>query len=254
MESWLKLLLLQSLAYSFIIIVIISFLESLAIVGLFLPGIVFMSMIGTLIGNQTLNFYSAWIASTIGCLIGDWLSYFLGLKFKRCFHLFKNIKKYKLILLKIKNTVQNHSLATILIGRFIGPTRALIPMVSGMLKLPFKKFIIPDIIGCLLWPPIYFFPGIITGIVIDSPKYNEKDNYLKWIILTTFLIISMGIWLLWLNRNKNPNEFLTLSLSIKKINYIGITLILIGLISLILLQFHPKVSFFRHAILKIVSI
>ncbi|CAL4319689.1 DedA family protein [Buchnera aphidicola] len=253
MESWLKLLLLQSLTYSYIIIIIISFLESLAIIGLFLPGIVFMSMIGTLIGNQSLNFYSAWVTSSVGCLLGDCLSYFLGLKFKHWLYFLKNIKRYESVLLKIQNTVRTHSMATILIGRFIGPTRALIPMVSGMLKLSFKKFIIPDMIGCLLWPPICFFPGIITGIVIDSPNYNGNDDNLKWILLTILLIFSSGIWFLWINRHKNSNQLLTLSLSIKKINYIGYILIFFGSIGFILLQFHPKISFLRHAIIKIIS-
>ncbi|WP_343153168.1 DedA family protein [Buchnera aphidicola] len=253
MESWLKLLLLQSLTYSYIIIIIISFLESLAIIGLFLPGIVFMSMIGTLIGNQNLNFYAAWIASSIGCLLGDWLSYFLGLKFKNWLYFLKNIKKYESILSKIKNTIRTHSMATILIGRFIGPTRSLIPMVSGMLKLSFRKFIIPDIIGCLLWPPVYFFPGIITGIVLNTPKYNENENYLKWILSIIFLTFSIGIWFLWINRNKNVNQLLTFSLSIKKINYIGFFLISFGIVGFILLQFHPKISFLRHAIIKIIS-
>lgn len=40
---------------------------------------------------------------------------------------------------------------TILVGRFVGPTRPLVPMVAGMLDLPVAKFITPNIIGCLLW-------------------------------------------------------------------------------------------------------
>lgn len=39
---------------------------------------------------------------------------------------------------------------TILVGRFVGPTRPLVPMVAGMLDLPVAKFITPNIIGCLL--------------------------------------------------------------------------------------------------------
>lgn len=58
---------------------------------------------------------------------------------------------------------------TILVGRFVGPTRPLVPMVAGMLDLPVAKFITPNIIGCLLWPPFYFLPGILAGAAIDIP-------------------------------------------------------------------------------------
>ena len=152
----------QSLNYSLIIVATVSFLESLTLVGLFIPGIVLMASLGTLIGNGYLNFYSAWIAGLIGCLFGDWISYYIGWRFKKWLHNLSLLKKNNIILNKIKKSLYNHNIITILIGRFIGPTRPLVPLVCGMLKLPLKKFILPSIFGCLLWPPIYFFPGILS--------------------------------------------------------------------------------------------
>ncbi len=71
---------------------------------------------------------------------------------------------------------------TILIGRFVGPTRPLVPMVAGMLDLPVAKFVLPNIIGCLLWPPLYFLPGILAGAAIDIPA-DENSASFKWLLL-----------------------------------------------------------------------
>jgi membrane protein DedA with SNARE-associated domain len=83
------------------------------------------------------------------------------------------LKKNKALLDKTEHALHQHSMITILIGRFVGPTRPLVPMVAGMLDLPVAKFILPNIIGCLLWPPLYFLPGILAGAAIDIPT-DEK--------------------------------------------------------------------------------
>ena len=74
-------------------------------------------------------------------------------------HRWSFLKKNKALLDKTEHALHQHSMATVLIGRFVGPTRPLVPMVAGMLDLPPYKFALPNIIGCLTWPPVYFSPA-----------------------------------------------------------------------------------------------
>ena len=89
------------------------------------------------------------------------------------------MKKNRALLEKTEHALHQHSMITILIGRFVGPTRPLVPMVAGMLDLPVAKFMLPNIIGCLLWPPLYFLPGILAGAAIDIPA-DENSASFKW--------------------------------------------------------------------------
>lgn len=44
-----------------------------------------MAGLGALIGSGELSFWHAWLAGIIGCLMGDWISFWLGWRFKsRC--------------------------------------------------------------------------------------------------------------------------------------------------------------------------
>ncbi len=62
---------------------------------------------------------------------------------------------------------------TILVGRFVGPTRAAVGANGGgNAGSPVAKFITPNIIGCLLWPPFYFLPGILAGAAM---KFNLPE-------------------------------------------------------------------------------
>jgi hypothetical protein len=106
------------------------------------------------------------------------------------------MKKNKALLDKTEHALHQHSMITILIGRFVGPTRPLVPMVAGMLDLPVAKFILPNIIGCLLWPPLYFLPGILAGAAIDIPT-NEHSASFKWLLLAAALLVWLAGWLCW---------------------------------------------------------
>ncbi|STJ36294.1 DedA family integral membrane protein [Escherichia coli] len=153
MQALLEHFITQSTVYSLMAVVLVAFLESLALVGLILPGTVLMAGLGALIGSGELSFWHAWLAGIVGCLLGDWISFWLGWRFKKPLHRWSFLKKNKALLDKTEHALHQHSMFTILVGRFVGPTRPLVPMVAGMLDLPVAKFITPNIIGCLLWPP-----------------------------------------------------------------------------------------------------
>ena len=184
MQALLEHFITQSTVYSLMAVVLVAFLESLALVGLILPGTVLMAGLGALIGSGELSFWHAWLAGIVGCLLGDWISFWLGWRFKKPLHRWSFLKKNKALLDKTEHALHQHSMFTILVGRFVGPTRPLVPMVAGMLDLPVAKFITPNIIGCLLWPPFYFLPGILAGAAIDIPAGMQSGEF-KWLLLAT---------------------------------------------------------------------
>ncbi|SUB18460.1 Inner membrane protein yabI [Pantoea agglomerans] len=80
MEAWIQQLITQSLEWALFAVALVTFLESLALVGLLLPGTVMMASLGALVGSGELGLYPAWAAGFAGCLIGDWVSYGIGLE------------------------------------------------------------------------------------------------------------------------------------------------------------------------------
>ncbi|MEA9392831.1 DedA family protein [Acerihabitans sp. TG2] len=191
-EHWVT----QSLAFSLIAVFLVAFLESLALVGLLLPGTVMMASLGALIGHGTMGFYPAWGVGVIGCIIGDWMSYFIGHGFKKPLRKWSFLNKYRTLLDKTEYALHRHSVLTILIGRFVGPTRPLIPMAAGMLDLPPLRFAVPNIIGCITWPPVYFLPGILAGVAINIPD-GEHSGQFRWLLLTVALLIWLTLWFSW---------------------------------------------------------
>ncbi len=250
MEAWLQQLMTASMTFTFVAIMSVAFLESLALVGLLLPGAVIMISIGTLIGNGQINFYPAWAAGVAGCLLGDWSSFFIGRAFKQPLHNWPFLQKNHILLHKIEHALSAHHMVTLLSGRFIGPARPLVPMVAGMLNLPLLKFALPDIIGCLAWPPIYFFPGILAGVAIEIPAHTQQ---FKWLLLLVMILTWLACWLLWRwwqEGKRNPDRF-SHWLPPARLKWMSILTVTSTLASMVCLYQQPLMPVYRHLLWQI---
>jgi len=65
----------------------IAFGESLAFLGLLIPGTVIMSAVGTLVGAQIIPAFTTILFGILGAIIGDGLSFYLGYRY---YHLIRN--------------------------------------------------------------------------------------------------------------------------------------------------------------------
>lgn len=251
MEAWLEHLITQSLAWSLLAVGLITFFESLALVGLLLPGTVLMATFGALIGSGQVGLYPAWAAGMLGCLLGDWISYYIGWRFKGPLHRWSFIKKHQGLMDKTEHALHRHSMFTIIVGRFVGPTRPLIPLVAGMLELPVRKFIPPNLIGCVLWPPVYFLPGILAGVAIDVPE-GANSGLFKWLLLAVALVVWIGGWLGWRwLRHKKQNDWATPYLPVGRLRWLAPLMLAVAAGSFVAIQFHPMMPVFRHLLWQV---
>src|ERR1700720_4009970 len=62
------------------IVFALAFGESLAFISLLIPAWAALVGIGVLISHGNLNFWPIWVAGSIGAALGDWLSYWIGVK------------------------------------------------------------------------------------------------------------------------------------------------------------------------------
>ena len=101
----------------------LCFAESLAFISLLIPAWAALVGIGTLIGASGLNFWPIWLAGSIGAALGDWLSYWIGLKLEtRVYHMWPLSRNPEMIP-KGEEFVKRWGAFAIFIGRFSGPLR-----------------------------------------------------------------------------------------------------------------------------------
>ncbi|WP_322853369.1 bifunctional DedA family/phosphatase PAP2 family protein [Marinobacter sp. X15-166B] len=57
---------------------------------------------------------------------------------------------------------------SVVIGRFVGPVRPVIPLIAGALLMPWKKFLSYNVVSAIAWAPLYIIPGFLVGSALGS--------------------------------------------------------------------------------------
>lgn len=170
---------------------LIAFTESLAIIGSIIPGSVTMTAIGILAGSGVLRIDLTLIAASLGAIAGDSVSYFIGYYFRDRLSTIWPFSRYPNILSYGQIYFEKHGGKSVLIGRFVGPLRSIIPVIAGMMAMPNMRFLMTNIISGIAWAFLYVTPGILIGTASHELS-PERATQLVLLILISLV----GIWLL----------------------------------------------------------
>ncbi len=173
---------------------IISAAESVAIVGTIIPGSITMTAIGTLAGAGVIPLYQTIIWAILGAVLGDSISYWLGYYFKDRLRNSWPFKNNPTVLEKGETFVHRYGVMSVFIGRFVGPVRALVPLVAGMLGMKPVQFTVANVTSAIGWAPAYMLPGILLG----AASLELPPDIALHAILTLFLILLFIVLCIWI--------------------------------------------------------
>lgn len=177
--------------WALLITFIVALAESLAIVGSIIPGSVTMTAIGILAGSGVMRIDLTLIAAALGAIAGDGASYLLGYVFSDRLTNIWPFSRYPSWLSYGKDYFARHGGKSVVIGRFVGPLRSIIPVIAGMMHMNHWRFFVANSISAIGWSVLYVLPGVLIGTA-SSELSPESATRLFMLIL----ILLAGIWLL----------------------------------------------------------
>ncbi|HAF93760.1 MAG TPA: phosphoesterase, partial [Pseudomonas sp.] len=144
-------------------LVIVACLECLAVVGLLVPGTALVLGLAVLAGNGVLSLGETLLLGYVGGLLGDLLSYALGRRYHRGIRGLPGLRQHPEWLEGAEAYFARYGVASLLVGRFIGPLRPMLPMTAGMLDMPFGRFLLVSLVAAAGWSMAYLMPGWTAG-------------------------------------------------------------------------------------------
>lgn len=189
---------------------LLAFIETFAFLGLLVPGVAVLFALAALAGTQETAITPLLMGAFIGAILGDQLSFFLG--------------RYASPWLKRRWPLKNHPQwqqrgeryfdryggMSVVIGRFVGPIRPLIPFVAGSCRMPALRFTAFNLASALAWAPAYLLPGYLTGLgATRLPLFEETGTLILIAIISLLLAFQQihlrlhpqaGLWH-WLKRH-----------------------------------------------------
>ncbi len=148
-------------------IFLVALLECLALVGILLPGVVLLFALAVLAGNGALDLSSVLLLAWLGGLSGDILSYALGRRLQHKVPQLPIIRNHPQWLINAELHFARYGVLSLLVGRFIGPLRPVLPLVAGMLAMPLTRFVVVSLFAAAGWAVAYLLPGWMVGAALE---------------------------------------------------------------------------------------
>jgi len=148
------------------IVFALAFGESLAFISLLIPAWGALVAIGALIGPGGVSFWPVWIAAALGAALGDWLSYWIGLKLEYTVAHHWPLSRHPDLIPRGEAFVKKWGAFGIFIGRFFGPLRASVPLVAGIFEMPYWRFQLANFSSAFVWAAVLLTIGDIVGAAV----------------------------------------------------------------------------------------
>jgi len=138
-------------------------LESIAIVGLVVPGSAIIVALGALVPSGAVSFWWLCACSILGALTGDGLSYWIGHQHQAWLKRLWLFRRYPEGVAHGERFFGAPGGKSVFLSRFIAPVRGTVPLVAGMAGMAPGRFFAFCALSALGWAPTHVLPGALIG-------------------------------------------------------------------------------------------
>jgi membrane protein DedA with SNARE-associated domain len=141
---------------------LLAFCESFAFVSLAVPATAILFGVGGLIAAADIAFWPIWCAAALGAVAGDWLAYELAFRFKDRMLVIWPFSRHPGLISRGVAWVKRWGIIGVFVGRFLGPLRAIVPIIAGVSGMPWLSFQIANVASAALWAAGILSTGFLS--------------------------------------------------------------------------------------------
>jgi membrane protein DedA with SNARE-associated domain len=149
-------------AWGPVILCLLAFGESIAVISLFVPATAIMVSFGVLIGLGGLDLGPMCVGAAVGAFLGDWLSYEIGRRYGHKLEKLWPFRNYPELFSYGEKFFHRWGALSVVIGRFMGPARAIVPITAGMSKMHRPTYLIANFLSAPVWAVVLLAPGALS--------------------------------------------------------------------------------------------
>jgi membrane protein DedA with SNARE-associated domain len=175
------------LDWAALVIGLVSFGESFVFLSLLFPGTAILIASGALVEAGILDPLTPAVAGIVGAVLGDAISFWLGQKFGSPI---SNMWPFRHHPQRLESGImffERYGMASVFIGRFFGPLRAVIPLAAGILHMPTRRFYVANVLSAIIWAPVLIFTGDLLAHSLGGESLATK------ILLITVFIVALAL-------------------------------------------------------------
>ncbi len=174
----------KGVALTYLALVAIVFAETGLAVGFFLPGDSLLVVAGLFAAAGKLNVFILLTTLFIAAVVGDAVGYYSGLKLgPRIFTRQKSLIFRPSHLQKAHEFYEKYGGKTIIIARFVPIVRTFAPIVAGAANMPYKRFVMYNVVGGFLWVFSMILAGYFLGNIVESAFGIKLEDHIEIVVV-----------------------------------------------------------------------
>ena len=158
---------------AYLVVAALAALEASAFVGLFIPGELALLTGGYIAQQGHANLALMMAVAAAGAIVGDSVGYEIGRHFGPTLQRSRLGRKVgEERWLRAEAYLEAKGGRAVFAGRFVGVLRALVPAVAGATRMPYRRFLVWNAAGALIWAPGTVLAGYAAG-----SSYRRVERY-----------------------------------------------------------------------------
>jgi membrane protein DedA with SNARE-associated domain len=192
--DWISALIETHQAWAIPIVGLIAFGESLAVIGLLIPATAIMLLMGGLIGAGVLDPVSILLATIVGAILGDAVSYYVGGYFGPGLVQTRFMRSHRQGVARARLFFRKYGVLAVFLGRFFGPVRSTVPLVAGIIQMDHWRFQLANVGSAIVWAPLILAPGYVAARGAGEMGLDGEAHFVGLVAFVTVASIGLGIY------------------------------------------------------------
>lgn len=177
----------------------VTFLESLVVIGAFVPATGLLVAAGGLVAAGVLDPVSVIAGCVIGAVMGDAISYWIGRRLGTGVLRQPMLLPHRRKIAWTRLYCRRYGVASIFIGRFFGPLRAFVPVMVGVLRMRQRVFQLANVTSALVWVLAMLAPGYLAAKGLEQLEFmSEAHGPTLMLIAFGALVVVAVVGMRWL--------------------------------------------------------
>ena len=191
-------LLTVSPAVAYLLIALLVFGEAAIFIGFVLPGETAVVLGGVLASRQQIDFVTLCVLVVLAAVIGDSVGYEVGKHYGDRVLRWRPLRRHEQKLDGARAFLRERGAYAVFLGRWTFFLRAVMPGLAGVSRMSYRRFLLFNALGGLVWGLTFCFVGFMAG---ESYHVVEKRVGTAGALVTATVIL--GAVVLWHRRRRH---------------------------------------------------
>jgi membrane-associated protein len=186
----------------YVLVTVLVFGEAALFFGFFLPGETAVLVAGVVASQGHVNVVVVCVLVVAAAITGDSVGYFIGHRYGEGLMNLPILRRRRAALDRALDGLRRRGPIYVFIGRFTAFLRAVMPGLAGMSKMNYRRFLIANALGGLLWGISFTLLGYFAGTAL-----TKIEKYASWVGLA--VLIAMVLFFVifhFVKKSRESNE------------------------------------------------